>query len=86
MVAAITQILLTIILLYFRFYATYTFLLFIYKKNPELFQRSAPGWLQLLFCPLRMEAALFVHTLVGVGAEIVPLGLQHDGESRIQVR
>ena len=39
-----------------------------------------------LFRPLRVEAALFVHTLIGVGAEVIPLGLQHDGESHIQKR
>ena len=33
-----------------------------------------------------METALFVHTLVSVGAEVIPPGLQHNGESHIQIR
>ena len=38
-----------------------------------------------------MEAAFFVHTLVGVGAEVIPLGLQHigiavGGTVRVEVR
>ena len=29
--------------------------------------------------PLRMEAAWLVHTLIGMGAEVIPLGLQYVG-------
>ena len=45
--------------------------------NGKLFMKKKT--VKFLFHPLRMEAAFFVHTLVGMGAEVVPLCLQHIG-------
>ena len=45
--------------------------------NGKLFMKKKT--VKFLFHPLRMEAAFFVHTLIGMSPEVVPLGLQHIG-------
>jgi len=63
------------------------YLLSVILLNYDCFHNeNASNYYFTLFSFLCNIYFLFVHTLADVGAEVIPLGLQHDGESHIQKR